>query len=152
MTQLRSCLQKEHAARLECLNKLTRTIPPQHRQAPEGRLDRQPDDLAHRLLTNRDRYDIVAQRGRRLCDAVINSLPRRPDGAGRWPDPTFPAEAVMMRFPIASMTVRQCRSQQPRRHSVPGVAFAGDVVRLRADPSGQRGAYCSPLITRPGSP
>lgn len=35
MTQLRSCLQEEHAVRLECLNKLTRTIPPQRRQAPE---------------------------------------------------------------------------------------------------------------------
>lgn len=30
-TQLRSCLQKEHAERLGCLNKLTRTIAPQQR-------------------------------------------------------------------------------------------------------------------------
>lgn len=35
MTQLHPCLQKEHANRLECLNKLTRTVPPQHHQTPE---------------------------------------------------------------------------------------------------------------------
>ncbi|WFU38866.1 hypothetical protein QA640_31335 [Bradyrhizobium sp. CB82] len=35
MTQLRSCLQKEHAERLGCLDKLTRTIAPQRRPTPE---------------------------------------------------------------------------------------------------------------------
>jgi hypothetical protein len=36
MTQLRACLQKEHAERLGCLNKLTRTIAPQNRLASEN--------------------------------------------------------------------------------------------------------------------
>ncbi|MHC2620381.1 hypothetical protein ACVIW2_002413 [Bradyrhizobium huanghuaihaiense] len=35
MGQLRSCLQRQHAERLECLDKLTRTVAPQHRQSPE---------------------------------------------------------------------------------------------------------------------
>ncbi|MBR0784927.1 hypothetical protein [Bradyrhizobium iriomotense] len=34
-TQLRSCLQRQHTERLECLDKLTRTVAPQHRQSPE---------------------------------------------------------------------------------------------------------------------
>ena len=35
MAQLRSCLQKEHAERLGCLDKLTRTIAPERRLTPE---------------------------------------------------------------------------------------------------------------------
>lgn len=35
MTPLRSCLQMEHAERLGCLDKLTRTIAPRHRLTPE---------------------------------------------------------------------------------------------------------------------
>ena len=35
MAQLHSCLQKEHAERLECLNKLTRPTAPQHRLTPD---------------------------------------------------------------------------------------------------------------------
>ena len=38
-TELRSCLQKEHADRLGCLNRLTRSIAPQNDMTPASRLN-----------------------------------------------------------------------------------------------------------------
>lgn len=129
MTQLRSCLQKEHAERLGCLDKLTRVIAPQHGLTPEDEwivsqttspVDYSP--IATATTSSRSgtgestmQLSIRCRGGRTELVLAGPGISRGGgDGAISYRVNDDPAVQVAAAVPAFG----------------PGVAFAGDVVRL----------------------
>ncbi|WP_369721947.1 hypothetical protein AB8Z38_34195 [Bradyrhizobium sp. LLZ17] len=129
MTQLRSCLQEEHAARLECLNKLTRTIPPQRRQAPE-------DDWIVSQTTSPIDYSPIATAttssrsgaGDSVMQLSIRCRGGRTELVLAGPDISGGGGHDAISYRVNDDPAVQVAAAVPSFG--PGVAFAGDVVRL----------------------
>jgi hypothetical protein len=129
MTQLRSCLQKEHAERLGCLNKLTRTIAPQHRLASE-------DDWIVSQTTSPIDYSPIATAttssrsgtGESVMQLSIRCRGGRTELALAGPGIARGGGDDAISYRINDNPAVQVASAVPAFG--PGVAFAGDIVRL----------------------
>ena len=129
MTQLHSCLQKEHANRLECLNKLTRTVPPQHRQTPE-------DDWIVSQTTSPIDYSPIAtattssrgETGESAMQLSIRCRGGRTELALAGPGISRGGGEDAISYRVNDNPAVQVAAAVPAFG--PGVAFTGDVVRL----------------------
>jgi hypothetical protein len=128
MTELRSCLQKEHAERLGCLNKLTRTTS-QHRPMPEddwivsqttSPVDYSP--IATATTSSRNGAGDAAMQLSIRCRGGRTELALSGPGISR----TGGDDAISYR--VNDDPAVQVAAAVPAFG--PGVAFAGDVVRL----------------------
>ncbi|MGY8661369.1 hypothetical protein Q3C01_03235 [Bradyrhizobium sp. UFLA05-109] len=127
--QLRSCLQKEHADRLGCLDKLTRTAQPQQRQTREddwivsqttSPVDYSP--IATATTSSRSATDELAMQLSIRCRAGRTELALAGSGISReGGDDTIS-------YRVNDRPAVQVAAAVPAFG--PGVAFAGDVVRL----------------------
>ena len=129
MAQLRSCLQKEHAERLGCLDKMTRTIAPQHRLTPEDdwivSQTTSPVDysaIATATTSSRSGTDESAMQLSIRCRAGRTELALAGAGISRGSGD----DAIYYR--VNDRPAVQVAAALPAFG--PGVAFAGDVVRL----------------------
>lgn len=129
MTQLHSCLQKEHAERLGCLDKLTRTIAPRHRLTPEDEwtvsrttspVDYSP--IATATTSSRSGTDESAMQLSIRCRGGRTELVLAGPGISR----VGGDDAISYR--VNDDPAVQVAAAVPTFG--PGVAFAGDVVRL----------------------
>jgi hypothetical protein len=127
MTQLRSCLQKEHAERLGCLDKMTRTIAPQHRLTPEddwivSQTTSPVDYSAIATATTSSRSDESAMQLSIRCRAGRTELALAGPGISRGGG----GDAIYYR--VNDRPAVQVVAALPAFG--PGVSFSGDVVRL----------------------
>lgn len=129
MTQLRSCLQQKHAERLGCLDKLTRTIAPQHRLTPEDEwtvsqttspVDYSP--IATAMTSSRSGTGESAMQLSIRCRGGRTELVLAGPGISRGGGD----DAISYR--VNDDPAVQVAAAVPAFG--PGVAFAGDVVRL----------------------
>lgn len=129
MLQLRSCLQKEHAEHLGCLNKLTRTVAPQRRLTPEddwivsqttSPVDYAP--IATATASSRSGTDDSAIQLSIRCRGGRTELVLAGPGISRGNGD----DAISYR--VNDNPAAQVAAAVPAFG--PGVAFAGDVVRL----------------------
>lgn len=129
MTQLRSCLQKEHAERLGCLDKTTRTIASQRRPTSENdwivSQTTSPVDysaIATATTSSRSGTDETAIQLSIRCRAGRTELALAGPGISRGGgDDTIS-------YRVNDRPAVQVAAASPAFG--PGVAFAGDVVRL----------------------
>ncbi|WP_256806132.1 hypothetical protein [Bradyrhizobium sp. Bra64] len=129
MTQLRSCLQKEHAERLACLNKLTRTVTPQHRLTPE-------DDWIVSQTTSPIDYSPIATAttssrggtGEPSMQLSIRCRSGRTELVLAGPGISRGDGDDAISYRVNDSPAVQVAAAIPAFG--PGVAFAGDVVRL----------------------
>lgn len=129
VTQLRSCLQKEHAERLGCLDKTTRTIASQRRPTPENdwivSQTTSPVDysaIATATTSSRSGTDETAMQLSIRCRAGRTELALAGPGISRGGgDDTIS-------YRVNDRPAVQVAAAPPAFG--PGVAFAGDVVRL----------------------
>lgn len=129
MTQLRSCLQKEHAERLGCLDKMTRTIAPPRRPTSESdwivSQTTSPVDysaIATATTSSRSGTDETAMQLSIRCRAGRTELALAGPGISRGGgDDTIS-------YRVNDRPAVQVAAAPPAFG--PGVAFAGDVVRL----------------------
>lgn len=129
MTQLRSCLQKEHAERLGCLDKMTRTIASQRRPTSESdwivSQTTSPVDysaIATATTSSRSGTDETAMQLSIRCRAGRTELVLAGPGISRGGgDDTIS-------YRVNDRPAVQVAAAPPAFG--PGVAFAGDVVRL----------------------
>lgn len=129
MTQLRSCLQKDHAERLGCLNKLTRTIAPQHGLTPE-------DDWIVSQTTSPIDYSPIATAttssrsgtGESVMQLSIRCRGGRTELALAGPGISRGGGDDAISYRVNDNPAVQVAASVPAFG--PGVAFAGDVVRL----------------------
>lgn len=130
MTQLRSCLQKEHAERLGCLDKTTRTIASQRRPTSENdwivSQTTSPVDysaIATATTSSRSGTDETAMQLSIRCRAGRTELALAGPGISRGGgDDTIS-------YRVNDRPAVQVAAAPPAFG--PGVAFAGDVVRLQ---------------------
>ncbi|WP_439374640.1 hypothetical protein [Bradyrhizobium sp. DASA03120] len=129
MTQLRSCLQKQHTERLECLDKLTRTAEPPHRQSLDNgwvvSLTTSPIDyspIATATTSSRGGADESAMQLSIRCRSGRTELVLTGAGISRGGGD----DAIFYR--INDNPAMQIGAAVPA--SGPGVAFTGEVVRL----------------------
>ncbi|MGX1319356.1 hypothetical protein AB7M17_002809 [Bradyrhizobium sp. USDA 377] len=129
MTQLRSCLQRQHTERLECLDKLTRTVAPQHRpSADEGWVVSQttsPIDYSPIATATTSSRGGVGESAMQLsirCRSGRTELALTGPGISRG----VGDDAIFYR--INDNPAVQVAAATPTFG--PGVAFTGDVVRL----------------------
>ncbi|SFI17793.1 hypothetical protein SAMN05216525_105159 [Bradyrhizobium sp. Gha] len=128
-TELRSCLQKEHADRLGCLNKLTRSIAPQDRLAPE-------DDWIVSLTTSPIDYSPIATAttsshsgtGDSMMQLSIRCRAGRTELALTGPGISRGGGDEAISYRVNDSPAVQVAAATPSFG--PGVAFAGDAVRL----------------------
>lgn len=129
MTQLRSCLQKEHAERLGCLDKTTRTIASQRRPTSESdwivSQTTSPVDysaIATATTSSRSGTDETAMQLSIRCRSGRTELALAGPGISRGGgDDTIS-------YRVNDRPAVQVAAAPPAFG--PGVAFAGDVVRL----------------------
>jgi hypothetical protein len=129
MAQLRSCLQKEHAERLGCLNKLTRTIAPEHRPASE-------DDWIVSQTTSPIDYSPIATAttssrsgtGESVMQLSIRCRNGRTELSLVGPGISRGGGDDAISYRVNDNPAVQVAAAVPAFG--PGVAFAGDVVRL----------------------
>jgi hypothetical protein len=129
MTQLRSCLQKDHAERLACLNKLTRTIAPQHRLTPE-------DEWIVSQTTSPIDYSPIATAttssrsgaGEPVMQLSIRCRGGRTELVLGGPDISRGGGDDTISYRVNDNPAVQVAAAVPAFG--PGVAFGGDVVRL----------------------
>ncbi|QQO31945.1 hypothetical protein JJC00_25550 [Bradyrhizobium diazoefficiens] len=129
MTQLRSCLQKEHEERLGCLDKMTRTIASQRRPTSENdwivSQTTSPVDysaIATATTSSRSGTDETAMQLSIRCRAGRTELALAGPGISRGGgDDTIS-------YRVNDRPAVQVAAAPPAFG--PGVAFAGDVVRL----------------------
>jgi hypothetical protein len=129
MTQLRTCLQKEHAERLGCLNNLTRTIAPQHGLTPE-------DDWIVSQTTSPVDYSPIAtattssrsETGESVMQLSIRCRGGRTELVLAGPDISRGGGDDAISYRVNDNPAVQVAAAAPSFG--PGVAFAGDVVRL----------------------
>lgn len=129
MTQLRSCLQKEHAERLGCLDKMTRTIASQRRPTSENdwivSQTTSPVDysaIATATTSSRNGTDETAMQLSIRCRAGRTELALAGPGISRGGGDDTISYRVNDRPAVQVAAVPPAFG--------PGVAFAGDVVRL----------------------
>lgn len=129
MTQLRSCLQKEHAERLGCLDKMTRTIASQRRPTSENdwivSQTTSPVDysaIATATTSSRSGTDETAMQLSIRCRAGRTELALAGPGISRG------AGDDTISYRVNDRPAVQVAAAPPAFG--PGVAFAGDVVRL----------------------
>ncbi|MCP3471641.1 hypothetical protein NLM33_15035 [Bradyrhizobium sp. CCGUVB1N3] len=128
-TQLRSCLQKEHADRLGCLDKLTRTPAPQQRQTPE-------DDWIVSQTTSPIDYSPIATAttlsrsgtGESAMQLSIRCRAGRTELVLVDPDVSRGGGTDAISYRVNDRPAVQVAAAVPAFG--PGAAFAGDVVRL----------------------
>ncbi|MGY3549598.1 hypothetical protein ACVWZ4_004964 [Bradyrhizobium sp. USDA 4472] len=128
-TELRSCLQKEHADRLGCLNKLTRSIAPQNGMTPE-------DDWIVSLTTSPIDYSPIATAttssrsgaGESTMQLSIRCRAGRTELALAGPGISRGSGDDAISYRVNDNPAVQVAAAAPAFG--PGVAFAGDVVRL----------------------
>jgi len=129
MTELGSCLQKPHTERLGCLDKLTRTVAPPHRQPSE-------DEWIISQTTSPIDYSPIAtattsSRGGTAESAMQMSIRCR---GGRTelvltgPGISREGSAGAISYRINDNAAVQVAAGIPT--SGPGIAFTGDIVRL----------------------
>ena len=116
-TELRSCLQKEHADRLGCLNKLTRSIAPQNGMMPE-------DDWIVATATTSSRSGA----GESTMQLSIRCRAGRTELALAGPGISRGSGDDAISYRVNDNPAVQVAAAAPAFG--PGVAFAGDVVRL----------------------
>jgi hypothetical protein len=129
MTQLRSCLQKEHAERLGCLDKLTRAIAPQHGLTPE-------DEWIVSQTTSPVDYSPIATAttssrsgpGESAMQLSIRCRGGRTELVLAGPDISHGGGDDAISYRVNDNPAVQVAAAVPAFG--PGVAFAGDVVRL----------------------
>lgn len=129
MTQLRSCLQMEHAERLGCLNKLTRTIAPQHRLTLE-------DDWIVSQTTSPIDYSPIATAttssrsgtGESVMQLSIRCRGGRTELVLAGPGISRGSGDDAISYRVNDNPAVQVAAAVPAFG--PGVAFTGDVVRL----------------------
>jgi hypothetical protein len=129
IAQLRSCLQKEHAERLDCLNKSTRTVAPQHPLTPE-------DDWIVSQTTSPIDYSPIATAttssrsgtGEPVMQLSIRCRGGRTELALAGPGISRGGGHDAISYRINDNPAVQVAAAVPAFG--PGVAFAGDVVRL----------------------
>lgn len=129
MTQLRSCLRKEHAERLGCLDKMTRTIAPQRRPTSESdwivSQTTSPIDysaIATATASSRSGTDETAMQLSIRCRAGRTELALAGPGISRG------GSDDTISYRMNDRPAVQVAAAPPAFG--PGVAFAGDVVRL----------------------
>lgn len=129
MTQLRSCLQKEHAERLGCLDKLTRVIAPQHGLTPE-------DEWIVSQTTSPVDYSPIATAttssrsgtGESMMQLSIRCRGGRTELVLAGPGISRGGGDDAISYRVNDNPAVQVAAAVPAFG--PGVAFAGDVVRL----------------------
>jgi len=129
MTQLRSCLQKDHAERLACLNRLTRTTAPQPRLTPE-------DEWIVSQTTSPIDYSPIATAttssrsgaGEPVMQLSIRCRGGRTELAIAGPGSSRGGGDDVISYRVNDNPAVQVAAAVPAFG--PGVAFAGDVVRL----------------------
>lgn len=129
LTQLRSCLQKEHAEHSGCLNKLTRTVPPLRRLTPEDdwivSQTTSPVDYAPIATATASSRSGIGESAMQLsirCRGGRTELVLAGPGISRGGDD----DAISYR--VNDNPAVQVGAAVPAFG--PGVAFAGDVVHL----------------------
>ncbi|GLR86546.1 hypothetical protein GCM10007857_32570 [Bradyrhizobium iriomotense] len=129
MTQLRSCLQKEHAERLGCLDKLTRTVAPQRRPTPE-------EEWIVSQTTSPVDYSLIATATTSSRSGTSESAMQlsircrggRTELVLAGPDIARGGGDDAISYRVNDNPAVQVAATVPAFG--PGVAFAGDVVRL----------------------
>ena len=129
MTQLRSCLQKDHAERLACLNRLTRTTAPQARLTPE-------DEWIVSQTTSPIDYSPIAtattssrgETGESAMQLSIRCRGGRTELALAGPGISRGGGEDAISYRVNDNPAVQVAAAVPAFG--PGVAFTGDVVRL----------------------
>ncbi|MFK4722735.1 hypothetical protein ABIE89_003835 [Bradyrhizobium niftali] len=129
ITQLRSCLQKDHAERLACLNRLTRTTAPQPRLTPE-------DEWIVSQTTSPIDYSPIAtattssrgETGESAMQLSIRCRGGRTELALAGPGISRGGGEDAISYRVNDNPAVQVAAAVPAFG--PGVAFTGDVVRL----------------------
>ncbi|MGY8635116.1 hypothetical protein RAD15_21810 [Bradyrhizobium sp. 14AA] len=129
MTELRSCLQRPHTERPECLDKLTRAVAPQHRQSSKDEwivsqttspIDYSP--IATAMTSSRSGTAETAMQLSIRCRGGRTELVLTGPGISRG------GGDGAISYRINDNPAVQVAAASPA--SGPGIAFTGDVVRL----------------------